>query len=322
MNVLITSAGRRVSLVKAFKTELTKTPYQGKVFTTDLNPKLSAACHVSDQAFAVPRVCSNNYIEQLLTICLENNVKLIIPTIDTELLILAENKQAFLNKGVMIVVASPSFVKKCRDKHHIHQFFIDNNIEVAKEYSRDNYQLPLFLKPYDGSRSIDTYVIKEEKDLSSKHYDNEKLMFLEYLDPEIYDEYTCDLYYDKTNHLKCVVPRKRIETRDGEVSKGLTENNMIVDFLKERLLFIDGAIGCLTLQVFKGKTNQRIVGIEINPRFGGGFPLTYGSGANYIKWILDEYLRDKRIEDSFDCWQSNLLMLRYDKEIFVNDFDD
>ena len=320
MNILITSAGRRVSLVKAFKTELTKLISNSKVFTVDLEPELSAACHVSDKSFTVPKVNDPNYIKSLLFLCAENNIKLIIPTIDTELLILSKNKNKFLEKGVVVVVSSIDFVKKCRDKYSIHDFFAKNNIPVAKEYKRDNYKLPLFLKPYDGSRSIDTYIIKKEEDLNSKHFENKKLMFLEYLNLKAYDEYTCDLYYDKNNHLKCVVPRKRIETRDGEVSKGMTEKNIIIEFLKERLSHIEGAIGCLTVQVFKNKLNNKIIGIEINPRFGGGFPLTYLAGANYVKWILEEYLFDEKIDENFDCWQNNLLMLRYDNEILINDF--
>ncbi|MEL0456408.1 ATP-grasp domain-containing protein [Flavobacteriaceae bacterium SZ-1-7] len=320
MNVLITSAGRRVSLVMAFKEELAKVFSGAKVFTVDFEPKLSAACYASDQSFDVPKVNDSNYISSLLNICLENNVKIVIPTIDTELMTLSKNKYKFLEKGINVIVSSISFVKKCRDKYSIHDFFIKNNIQVAKEYSRDNYKLPLFLKPYDGSRSIDTFIIKSEEDINSRHLENKKLMFLEYLDHQLYDEYTCDMYYDKNNDLKCVVPRKRIETRDGEVSKGITEKNDIIEFFKQRLPHIDGAIGCLTVQVFKNKVNNSIIGIEINPRFGGGFPLTYLSGANYVKWILDEYLFDKKIENGFDCWQNNLLMLRFDKEILINDF--
>lgn len=320
MNVLITSAGRRVSLVKAFQKELVQLMPSSKVFTVDLEPNLSAACYVADKAFAVPKVSDHNYIESLLSICKNNDIKLIIPTIDTELLILAKNKEKFLSKGIVVIVSSVDFVKKCRDKYSIHNFFIKNNVQVAKEYSRENYKLPMFLKPYDGSRSVDTYIIKKEDDLNSKHFENKKLMFLEYLDQNIYDEYTCDMYYDKNNNLKCVVPRKRIETRDGEVSKGITEKNMIIDYFKERLPHIEGAVGCLTVQVFKHKLNNNIIGIEINPRFGGGFPLTYLSGANYVKWILGEYFLNESIGDNFNCWQDNLLMLRYDKEILINDF--
>ena len=66
MNILITSAGQRVSLVRSFQTELKKYFKDGQVFTADLNPVLAPACHISDQSFTVPRVTSPEYIDQLL----------------------------------------------------------------------------------------------------------------------------------------------------------------------------------------------------------------------------------------------------------------
>ena len=320
MNIIITSVGRRVSLVEIFKKEITKIFPEGKVFVVDYQPELSAACKVADGFFSIPLVSDNLYTEKLLHICEENNVSLIIPTIDTELKLLSEKENVFLEKNIKVVISSVNFVEKCRNKYKIHEFFKENGIEIAEEYSKEDYSLPLFIKPFDGSRSIDTFLIKHKEDFTDYHFKNEKLMFLEYLDHTEFDEYTCDLYYDKQHNLKCAVPRKRIEVRDGEVSKGKTEKNSIVSYIRKHLNYIDGARGCLTVQFFKHKKNERIVGIEVNPRFGGGFPLTYFSGANYAKWLIEEYLLNKKIKDDFDCWEPNLLMLRYDKEVLVHEF--
>lgn len=320
MNILITSAGKRVSLIKSFKKELTALYPKGIVIAVDLEPELAAACYEADKAFKVPRIDSKDYIEVLISICLDNNITLIIPTIDTELMLLAKNEKRLISYGIKTIISSEKFIAKCRDKHKIHDFFTENNIEIAKEYSKKDYKLPIFIKPVDGSRSIDTFTILKESDFITYHFQNDKLMFLEYLDHEKYEEFTCDLYYDKNHYLRCVVPRKRIEIRDGEVNKGKTEKNVLITYIKERLNFIDGARGCLTAQFFKHNKNDRIVGIEINPRFGGGYPLSYLAGANYSKWIIEEYLFDNAIEDSFDCWEENLLMLRYDDEILVHDY--
>lgn len=321
MNILITSAGRRVSLVRSFQKEL-KTLYpQGKVYTADSSPMLSAACQVADSYFKTPKLDEPDYINLLINLCKTYNIRLIIPTIDTELLDLAKNKNRFHKEGIIVVISSVEFVTKCRDKRLIHQFFKESNVQVATEYSKDNYQLPLFIKPSDGSRSVDTYVIKTEADLTEYHLNNDKLMFLEYLDHEEYDEFTCDLYYGKTHKLKCVVPRKRLEVRDGEVYKALTENNALVPYIRHNLNYIDGAVGCLTTQFFLHKTDpSKIVGIEINPRFGGGYPLSYLSGANFSKWIIEEYLLDTQIEEKFEVWESDLLMIRYDDEIIVHGY--
>ena len=320
MNILITSAGSRVSLIRAFQKELKKVDPQAKVICADANPMLSSGCHAADTYFKVPLLNNPSYIELLIELCKKNNIGLIIPTIDTELTILAKNKELLEKNNIKPVIASIDFIKKCRDKRVIHNFFESKNIKVAKEYDKKNYQLPLFIKPLDGSRSIDTFVIKTKDDLTDYHFKNDKLMFLEYLDHKKYEEFTCDLYYGKDNLLKCVVPRKRIKVRDGEVNKGVTMNNELVPYLKERLNHIDGAVGCLTAQFFKSKKDSEIYGIEINPRFGGGFPLSYLAGANFPKWIIDEYFLNKKIDENFDCWEDNLLMLRYDDEILIHGY--
>lgn len=320
-NILITSAGQRVSLVKAFQKEIKAIDPDAKVYTVDLNPILAPACHISDGYRVVKRVTDTNYISELLAICNELGIKLIIPTIDTELLILAENKELFLKEGIVPIVSSLDFVKACRDKRIINQFFVDNNIDIPKSIDKNNPTFPLFIKPYDGSLSKDIFLINDKSELTDYHFQNPKLMFMEYIDHEKYDEYTVDTYYDKQGDLKCIVPRKRIFVRAGEVNKGVTHKNEIVDYVKDRLSHIEGAIGCLTMQFFFNRETKKIIGIEINPRFGGGYPLSYLAGANYPKYIIDEYILDKKIE-YFDDWENNLLMLRYDDEILVRNYEE
>jgi carbamoyl-phosphate synthase large subunit len=321
MNVLITSAGRRVSLVRSFQKELKKIDQTAKVYATDAETQLSAACQIADGSFDVPRLDSLDYFNVLKQICKDNNIRLIVPTIDTELLQLARYKSDLEKLGIKVLISSIDFIKKCRNKRVIHKFFEQHNVATAKEYDKDNYSLPLFIKPIDGSRSVDTYLIKEKEELTDYHFSNDKLMFLEYIDHNEYEEFTCDLYYAKDHKLKCAVPRKRLEVRDGEVYKALTENNSLVTYIKKNLDYIDGAVGCLTAQFFKHRNDDtKIYAIEINPRFGGGYPLTYLSGANFSKWIIEEYLLGKTIEDKFNVWESELLMIRYDDEILVHGY--
>lgn len=323
MNILITSAGRRVSLVRVFQKELKKTYPEAKVYSSDSDPMLSAACQVADGYFEVPRLDEFFYMDSLINICKESNISLIIPTIDTELFQLAKHKSRFENNGIFILLSSIGFIEKCRDKRKIHKFFESKGITIAKEYSKDSYKLPLFIKPIDGSRSVDTHLIRVHEDIKEYHYNNDKLMFLEYIDHDDFDEYTCDLYYSRTNELKCAVPRKRLEVRDGEVYKAVTKNNALVQYIKKYLKHIEGVIGCLTVQFFMHKEDDtKIVGIEINPRFGGGFPLTYLANANFPKWIIEEYMLGQKIADKFDVWESDLLMIRYDDEVLVHGYKD
>lgn len=317
MNVLITSAGQRVSLVRAFKKELQNLYPDARVYTTDMAPELSAACNVSDRYFRVRRVTDDQYIPELLDLCLQKSIRMIVPTIDTELLVLAQNKQKFLDRGIHVIVSSFSFIEQCRDKRKINSFFQNRGINIPTPIDKHHPTFPLFIKPYDGSLSANTFLITDASQLTTFHMTNEKFLFMEYISKEDHDEYTVDMYFDKLNEVKCIVPRKRILVRAGEINKGITSNNAIVQFLKDKIGYIDGAIGCLTVQVFLNRISGRIIAIEINPRFGGGYPLSYRAGANYPSWLIREYYNNETIE-YLDDWEDQLLMLRYDDEVIVH----
>ena len=124
------------------------------------------------------------------------------------------------------------------------------------------------------------------------------------------------MYYDGQGVLKCLVPRLRIETRAGEISKGCTSWLPEFDGLRESMAHIEGARGCLTAQFFRNRQTGLLSGIEINPRFGGGFPLSCDAGANYPAWIVREYLLGESI-DWYDDWERDLIMLRYDAHVLV-----
>ena len=320
-NILITSAGQRVSLVRDFQKEILILDANAKVYTVDINPILAPACHVSDGYKQVEPVTDEAYIVSLLDICEAWNIGMIVPTIDTELLILSENKEKFFSKGIHIIVSSTEFVAACRDKRIISSFFTEKGIEIPKPINKENPSFPLFIKPYDGSLSKDIFLINDESELTEYHLSHEKFMFMEYIDSEKHSEYTVDTYYNKKHKLCCVVPRKRIAVRSGEVNKGVTHKNEVLEYVKKKLDFIEGAIGCLTIQFFFNYETKRIIGIEINPRFGGGYPLSYLAGANFPKWLINEYFLEKQISYT-ENWKENLLMLRYDDEVLVKNYNE
>ena len=138
MNILITSAGKRVSLVRKFMKELKRLFCDGKVMTCDMNPEMAPACVISDGCFRVPRCSSEDYIETLLTLCIEKSISIVIPTIDTELAILSANKDIFAKQGIQVLVSDYDFVMTCLDKRITSEFFPKKHIEVPKQ--RDIHQ--------------------------------------------------------------------------------------------------------------------------------------------------------------------------------------
>lgn len=315
-NILITSAGKRVALVKAFKETATQYDNQIKVFTTDMKPELAPAGYISDKCFKVPRVTNEDYTDLLLQICNTYEIGMVIPTIDTELYVLANIKQKFEKQGIHVIVSDPTFISICRDKRNTSKFFKQHQIAIPAPIDILHPKFPMFAKPYDGSLSTNLHFIKSAEELTSEILNDPKLIFMEYIDKSIYKEYTVDLYYGSDNRVKSIVPRERIEIRAGEINKGRTAKNEIVTFIKKHLEYIEGCIGCICIQLFFHPQTLDIKGIEINPRFGGGYPLSYAAGANYPAYLIQEYFLHSKLE-YMETWKNNLIMLRYDDAIFV-----
>ena len=312
-NVLISCAGRRVELVQYFKSALSKISNDAKVFASDLNPSLSSACYVADHNIETIPINDDNYIDFLLKECKKNDIGLIIPTIDTELSVLSQNTQLFLDNAIEIIISSPDLISKCRDKRITYDLFDRIGIHSPKIFNKSNIVFPCFCKPYDGSNSSGASIINSKNDLTPEIENNEKNIFMELISKN-YREYTIDAYFDRNEVLKCLIPRERIEVRAGEVSKGITRKNYVYDYLKNKLNQLEGARGCVTVQVFGDPKSEDIKGLEVNPRFGGGFPLGHSAGGTFPDWILNEYFQNKEIE-FYEDWKDNLLMLRYDSMV-------
>ncbi len=315
-NILITSAGRRVSLVKEFMQVATEIDTDIKVFTTDMEPRLAPACHVSDGYFQVARAKSDSYISELLEICKSNSIGIVIPTIDTCLPLLSSNKHLFEENGIHVIVSSQAFVSICCDKRKTFEYLNELGIRCPKSIDINKPTFPIFAKPFGGSSSKGIHTILREVDLSEGIKNDPNLMFMEYIDKHEYKEFTVDMYYGRDNHVKCIVPRERFEVRGGEVSKAITRKNYLVNFLKERFAHLSGVVGCICIQLFYRENDNDVVGIEMNPRFGGGYPLSFHAGANFPKMIMQEYFQGKAL-DYRDDWQDNKLMLRYDAEVII-----
>jgi len=318
-NILILSAGRRVDLLNEFKTELTREFSWAKVYAVDLKPHLSSACQYADEAFIAPPVVSEDYIPYLLQLCEAKEIAMVIPTIDTELMALAQHREAFEKNGVSVIISSPELVEACGDKLKTAELFKELHIDSPEIYPRDGLKFPCFVKPMDGSCSIGAKALFSPEEVSQEMVDNPRNMFME-LVPSHYQEYTIDAYFDRHGKLKCFVPRERLETRAGEISKGVTRRNHVYFYIATRLNQIEGAKGCITFQLFVDEQKRDYQAIEINPRFGGGYPLSYGAGANFPRMLIQEYLLNEEVDYS-DSWENNMLMLRYDAKVLVHNYE-
>ncbi len=322
LSVLFTCIGRRVSLLNSFRRAARGLKINALFLGTDTT-ELSSALQLCDKGFLVKPVTDADYIKQLLTIVKTNKVKLLVPTVDLDLKLLAQNKPKFAAMDCCVLVSTPEVVDICQDKRKTHRFLLKNGFDtpltmsVRSALSKKRLNWPCFLKPWDGYASRGNAVVKNRKEL---------LLFAKRIPNAICQEFingtehTCDVYVDFSMKVRCVVPRKRIEIRAGEVSKSQIVKHPRIMSEAARLVETLGAgPGVITLQLFL-TDDDMVKFIEINPRFGGGVPLSIKAGANFPKWILQELL-DRKANIRFDGFKDSLIMLRYDGEVWLEDSD-
>lgn len=318
VNILFTCIGRRVSLFKSFQCAAKQLKIKGRFLGTDVN-NLSPALQLCDKSFLVQPVTSAEYIKQLLSIVKKNKVKLLIPLVDLDLKLLAENKPKFEAIGCCVLVSSPQVIDICQDKRKTFRFLTNNGFDTADTMSartalsKRGLKWPCFLKPWDGYASRGNAVVNNRKELLffTKRIPN--CVVQEFIKGT---EYTCDVYVDFDMKVRCVVPRIRLETRAGEVSKGQVAKKLNIMSETAKLVEKLGAgPGIITVQLIL-TTEGQVKFIEINPRLGGGVPLAIEAGANFPKWILAELL-GKKTNIRFDGFNDNLVMLRYDGEVWL-----
>lgn len=314
MNILITSAGRRVSLIRFAQETLKQFNSHGKVYAIDMFPNLSAACQVADHYASAPRVSDPDYGSFLLSYCLYNTITLVIPTIDTELSILADLKAPFAEHGITIVVSETSLCDTFYLKSSTFTFFDSHGFKTPRiitDLEKSNY--PLFAKLDNSSCSIGSGRVASYPEASTLLKENKNYIFQELAEGE---EYTVDFYLSRDQIPLMIIPRKRLEVRAGEVSKSQTDKDIsIIEEVKRLAPHLNGGWGPITLQLFKSKKGALSL-IEINPRLGGGYPLSYHAGMNIFELLLRELRGD--ILSYSETWEDQLTMLRYDSEVLVH----
>ncbi len=315
-NLLISTAGRRVNLVKSFVKAIRRHNINSKVFVSDYEPlRNSPAAHFSDDFFEVGNISEKNYIQKLILNCKKYKIKIIIPTIDTELRILSKNIKLFNDNDIVVVLSEYKLIQKFSDKVISDKFFKNLGINTPKIY-KSEFKFPVFLKPNKGSNSKGVYIAKNINQIKPEDLDSKSILKMEYIDDEYYDEYTIDMYYDRSSNLVSAVPRIRLKVVGGESNQGITKKDEVLEFVKYKFRTLKGAVGCITLQIFKNKRKSNdIIAIEINPRFGGGYPFSLNAGADFADFIVREYFLEEKLLYNED-WIENCLNLRYETEVF------
>lgn len=318
MNILFTCAGRRTYLLKYFKENMAE---GDKVVATDM--QLSApALQVADVKLQVPAVYDPEYVNITLDICKEQKIDALLSLNDLELPILAENKAWFEALGVKVIVSDPKVIDIAFDKYKTAQWVESIGLTAPKTYVRledckkalaaGEIQFPLFMKPRWGSGSIGLEGIADMEELDI--YYNllmKKIKKTILATASVGDEFGLDVMNDLEGRNVGVSVKKKLAMRAGETDKAITMDLPEVREMGRKIGSELGHIGNLDVDIMQRADGAYCV-LELNPRFGGGFPFSYEAGVNLPKAILS-WLRGEAVDPS-------LLVPQYGRMFSKNDY--
>jgi len=336
MNILFTCAGRRNYLINYFKEALNG---QGKVIATDM--QLTAPSLVdADIAIQVPPIYSEDYVSKLQEIVKKHNVCAIISLNDLELPILSKHREPLENLGAKVIVADERAITIAFDKWETVKFLEENGLrspqtfidlnEAKEAIAHGRLQFPLVVKPRWGSASIgiDFPEDLEELELAYKlqtlrlkrtilaeasKADAKRAILIQEKIPG--KEYGMDVLNDLEGNYFGTFVRQKLAMRSGETDKAISVIDDRFHKIGEAIGNALKHIGNLDCDVFEH--NGELYVLELNPRFGGGYPFSHEAGNNTAK-IYVEWFKGNKDVSRFSSYQAGLMYAKCDRLLKVN----
>lgn len=318
MNILLTSVGRRAYMIKYFQEVLAGI---GEVHVCN-SDDLTVAFHYADKSVISPLIYDDDYIPFLLQYCQDNKIDLLISLFDIDLMVLARHKAEFVAIGTRVIVSDPELIEICNDKWKTYLFLKENGFNVPQTYltlqrailalDSGELQYPTVVKPRFGCGSIAMSIAEDEMALLyyfrrntrtiSKSYlkyesasEDEKVLYQECLKGQ---EYGVDIINDLDGNLRNVIVKKKMAMRAGETDISEVVDVPAITEACERLGQLTRHIGNMDVDVFLVDGKPYI--LEMNARFGGGYPFSHMAGCNLpkaiVNWAKGEPVADEMLQ--------------------------
>ena len=289
MNILILSSGTRNKIVQYFKKTVGE---NGKVVCTDMS-SLAPSIYEADKYYIVPRMTAPGYLEVILDICEKEKIDGVLSLIDPELSLLAKNEDKFAAVGTKVIGSPYELCEMSLDKYEMYKWLESHGYKCAKSYmNKDEFfydveagkaKYPVFVKPARGSASIAISKVYDKETVELLFAHDDGLMIQEYLDGQ---EIGADVYIDMiSGEVVSIFTKKKIKMRAGETDKAVSFEDEKLFELIRKFVSEAGYRGQIDIDIFDIDGEYYIS--EVNPRFGGGYPHAYESGADHMKLIVN-----------------------------------
>jgi carbamoyl-phosphate synthase large subunit len=312
VNVLLTCAGQRVDIVRAFQATLDAGPHTGGVFVNDTDP-LAPALFAADEVLDLPRVDDPDYGAAIANACEARGIRAVLPLTDLDPVILAAAAPGIRATGAEVFLPTPEVARGCQDKWDCHQMLTAAGLPSPPTWLPDEVDFatlpyPVMTKARIGFAGRGIHRCADPDELA---------FFLEYspLDSVIQacleggTEFSIDCLADLSGRPIGAVPRAMLQSKGGEQIKGETLDDPQLVELAAQVIEGLGLVGPCTVQCFRD--GATILGVtDINTRFGGGFPLPQAAGAGYPAKIV-AMAAGERPEPTLGEHRAGVVMTRF-----------
>lgn len=296
--VLLEASGSLTSsyLIKSFQ------ECHVKVVGSDITE--CAASHIADEFIILPYSSDPTLWDILKKEIHSRNINVVIPSFDETLLEWAQRKRDFLNENVHVILSDASTLEICQDKWNTYLFFKEHDIPTPASSLRCNYPL---VKPRLGRGGKGITILKPGESTPMEGMISQELI--------TGTEYTIDVFCTVNNQPVYIIPRKRLQVKDGKSIHGITVAHPKIESLVKRICAALPFYGPINLQCFETSSGD-IIFTEINPRIAGGMALGFAASENWAKLILSGIIEKKEITPK--PIRYGLKMFRYYDEVFAS----
>ncbi len=309
--VLISSASRKVPLIRAIQQAAQKLHPQAKVVAGDLSPT-ALSSHVADDFWCMPPT-EETYLSEIVQGCKERNITTILPTRDGELLFWGKHTPIFLEAGITIVISPTASLTYCLDKLEFASFGVSHSLPfIPAADNIDNIDASTYVvKERFGSGS--SYIgLKLDKETARLHAKKlQEPIFQPYVDGI---EISIDAWLDKNHKVKGVVMRKRELLLNGESQVTSTFRDANIEILATCILETLQLSGPVVLQAIIIDDDCLQI-VECNARFGGASTTSIAAGLDSLYWSLLEAQGVDVSEYNFARTQSEIKQVRVPSDL-------
>jgi carbamoyl-phosphate synthase large subunit len=218
-------------------------------------------------------------------------------------------------------VPGPETIARCSDKYLAHVFFEEQAIGSPPTWlpteAPGNVRYPVLVKARKGFGSRHIYRAENETELE---------FFLRYTTADsmvqavcLGEEFSIDVFCDLESRCLAAIPRTMIESKGGESIKGMTiKDSELVEF-GARVAEALAIVGPANVQCFREPSGELQV-TDVNPRFGGGFPLPKAAGSRYPELAL-ALAAGEHPEPRLGDFREGVIMTRFFSELILEDRD-